>query len=378
MVSEKVLRFKMEEFGITSKDRPVTGQIDLKRLPPPKLFEEGLENIRDIGIKAFTESMKEEYSDFEMSANDPSALLLGKMAYMLSLERKKYNDQIRELLAAFAKGANLDHLLLSGKVFRQKTGETDEFGNPKFESDSAFLSRFLGSYDRFSTAGASPAYEFFAKEKGTPLNLFDVVALKAEDEELKGKTKLPFTIYLDAKAEEEEIETVKRELKEYFDSKNLTHKFFADEENKINVPLLFRDQEPTESLSEDDKKDFNERLLKIKEYLELEDIKPINDILDVFLTEVIDIPISATLYVPMGVDREIIKNEALKKLTNYKNDSFRIGASVTVSGLHAALTVPNVKNVELHNFDEDRNFSIKYAPRLIINPDDIKMELVGR
>ena len=91
---------------------------------------------------------------------------------------------------------------------------------------------------------------------------------------------------------------------------------------------------------------------EIENYLKQEDIKPLTDTVTVIPATIVDVKIKATIYVPQG-DKETIKKQAELSFNEYAMDIYRIYEDVTVSGLHSALKVPNVRKVALDNFSTD-------------------------
>jgi len=310
----------MTQRAFSNIDRkvPATGAIDLSRLPPPKVIEElSLETITREIKDSFLSLIHKTYPDYKLLESDPAAKLLEVVAYRELLLRAKINDSAKECLLAFASQSNLDHLAALLGVSR----------DGKDESDDSLRSRALLSFDRFSTAGCFNAYLFQAKKIGASLGLIDVYAFSLDDD------KDPST------------------------------------RGQIGISLLFDDHSNAETLKD--------KVKKIAGHLAGPAVRPLSDRLDVRACEVRTHPVKATLYILYGVDPDKVKEEVIKSLIDFDSKRFLVGGDITVSSLHAALTVPNVLRVALDGMSEDLKIGPWQACKLEIDPKYITIELVG-
>lgn len=124
-------------------------EIDLSALPPPEVvepldFETILAEIAADYVRRYPE-----FSAYVES--EPALKLLETAAYREMVVRWRINEAAKSVMAAFAKGANLDHLVALAGV-RRMEGESDE----------RLLRRYLLSLEALSVAGPRGAYEFHA------------------------------------------------------------------------------------------------------------------------------------------------------------------------------------------------------------------------
>jgi phage-related baseplate assembly protein len=77
------------------------------------------------------------------------------------LDRQRVNDAFRSLLAAYAKGTNLDAIVASRNIARLIVVPANADANAVFEGDEALLRRYLLSYDSPS-AGSAGRYLYDA------------------------------------------------------------------------------------------------------------------------------------------------------------------------------------------------------------------------
>lgn len=282
--------------------------IDLSRLPAPTIIEPlSLAEIQKAMTDKFLELMRAEAPDYQLFDSDPAAKIIEVAAYRELLLRQRVNDAAREVLLPFSKGTNLENLASLFGVTRKELPGLDPITRlPNQESDSSLLSRALLSFDEFSTAGTEPSYIAKVKEFSIGLGLSDV------------------KVYNPGKA------------------------------GTVRVVLLFADHSDT------GKKEENRKT--ILEKLAAPDVKPLTDTLDVVNATLKEIPIKAMLTVESGVDKELVLTDALRQLAAYRSDRYRIGAGVSISGLHAALTIPNVLKVEITSDTKDFEGALETAP----------------
>lgn len=123
--------------------------IDLSKLPAPEVIEE-------IGFEALLQEMLDELAarmpELDVAVSDPAYKVLEVAAYWRMLDRQRANDRARRLLAAYAGGADLDHIGVTYYGTERQAGE----------SDAAYLRRMLLAYDSWSTAGSENSYVYHA------------------------------------------------------------------------------------------------------------------------------------------------------------------------------------------------------------------------
>jgi phage-related baseplate assembly protein len=137
--------------------------VDLTQLPAPVVIQQ----------KSYDEILSEMLADLQARANidlspaDPSYKVLEVAAYREYLLRQEFNDRAKGLLLAYAKGGDLDHL---GVTYFETQRLVIDPGNPNaippvapiYESDADYLQRMMLAGDAYSTAGAEPAYVYYA------------------------------------------------------------------------------------------------------------------------------------------------------------------------------------------------------------------------
>jgi phage-related baseplate assembly protein len=278
----------IESQGVVS-----SSTIDLSRLPAPSIIEPlSFSEIKKAMTGKFLELMKLEAPDYTLYDSDPAAKIIEVAAYRELLLRQRVNDAAREVLLPFSKGSNLDNLVSFFGVERNALPGIDPISRePIKESDSSLLSRALLKFDEFSTAGTEASYIAKVKEFGLTLNLSDV---KVYNPRAAGR---------------------------------------------VRVVLLFSDHSDTGS-KEASRKEIDAKL-------QSNEVKPLTDDLSVVNATIKELSIKARILVEAGVDKALVLDEAIKRLSAYRSERYRIGSGVSLSGLYAALTVPNVVRVDL-------------------------------
>ena len=292
--------------------------IDLSKLPAPQMLKKlDYQEIFDKKKADFLEVMP---SDYQLKPSDPAYKVLEQAAKRELTLRAEVNDQIKECLLAFASGSNLDHLTLFHGVTRT-AGESDE----------SLRQRALLSFDRYSTAGAEAAYEFQAQKAA----LDSKYAVNLADCKAYGKD---------------------------------------DKPGEVFVRVLYSDHGKNKNNIMDGETIVCSKLSIIENHLRDPRIKPLTDILDVKEVEIIEYTPEATLYVSHGADPNIVLNAAHDSLRRYAGDRYGIGLDVTVTGLHAALSVPNVWDLVI-NCKKNMEISNDQAARILVKKENIKVEV---
>lgn len=130
--------------------------INFSKLPAPSVieplsYEQIYEERKRALIEKWPVNERDEVTEILSIESEPLTKLLQENAYRELILRQRINDAARGVLAAYAKGADLDNLFVSLGVTR-KEGESDE----------EFLSRALLAPAGFSTAGPAEAYRYHA------------------------------------------------------------------------------------------------------------------------------------------------------------------------------------------------------------------------
>lgn len=131
--------------------------IDLSRIPAPAAIEAlDYETLLAAGISRFLDRWEVERAldptlpdyDVEKLETDPAITLLQAWSYLRLLDRTRVNDAIMAVLAAFAKGTDLDNVVARQNVARLETAP----GVP--ETDAQLLRRYLLSFGRAAAGSA--------------------------------------------------------------------------------------------------------------------------------------------------------------------------------------------------------------------------------
>lgn len=138
-------------------------EIDLSQLPAPTVVEPlDFETI----LAEIVADFRGRYTDYTAWVeSDPALKLLEVAAYRELLIRNRVNEAAKACMLAFAKGANLDHLVALNDVERQ-AGESDE----------RLLRRFRLSLEALSVAGPRGGYEFHALSADPRVTSVDITS----------------------------------------------------------------------------------------------------------------------------------------------------------------------------------------------------------
>ncbi len=273
----------------------ITGVIDLSKLPPPvfykkRSFEEIFEGLKTNFLKIMVERG---VKDFNWTSSDPSYVMAEAASYEILRVISDGNYNASQCLAAFAEGGNLDQILLLLGAERQPLSEIDPVTQKqKKESDSNFLRRALLFQDRFSTAGAVSAYQYHVYKYCT--------------EELK-------TELVDVRPT-------------------------SPDPGEVLVPLLLSKERM--DLAAKEPEDAAKFVKLVADYLNRPEVKPLTDTITVQLAKVVEKSLGkVVLRTPRGVSPDSILKAAVDSLKSYREKRYAIGEPITISGIHAALTV---------------------------------------
>jgi phage-related baseplate assembly protein len=264
--------------------------VDLSRLPPPAIVDTlTFEAIHADLIARVQQIMP----GFDASVDaDPAVMILQLWAYREMLLRRMVDDAGRQLLTAYATGANLDHLASLVGVVRLMLdpGEEDQGIAPTLESDDDLRQRIVLAAESFSCAGPELAYIFHAKSAHPDV--------------------------LDASAT-------------------------SPEPGEVLVSLLSRTGDgtaPPATIA---------AVAAVLSPVAGNRIRPMGDVVTVASAEIIEFAITATVYTFAGPDRTIVLEAARARLDAFLAESRKLGRNVNDSSIKAALTVAGVQRVVL-------------------------------
>lgn len=264
--------------------------IDLSQLPPPDALE-------DLGFEAILAEDTGDYlsrlpEDAEpLLESDPAAKVLESAAYREVLRRAGVNSAVRAVMLASSKGNDLDHVAAFYGVRRQVVTPADPTAAPPveavYEDDERLRHRAQLAPEGFSVAGPRRSYEFHA--------------LSAHTDVLDARFSSP-----------------------------------APCEALMTLLSVSNGGAPSQAL-----------LDTVYAALSADDVRPAGDRLTVRAAQIIDYQVEATLHVEGGPDPGVVLAASRAAIEAYCADNFRVGRSVPISGIYAALTVPGVSRVTL-------------------------------
>ena len=280
--------------------------IDLSQIPPPDLVE-------PLDFEAVLAALAADYAarlpdDAEpLLESDPAAKVLEAAAYRETLLRARINRVARGVLLASATGGDLDQLAALYGVARQVVTAADPTTVPPtpavYEPDDRLRLRTQLAPDGFSTAGPAQGYVFHALSASTAVR--DAVFASP------GPAQARVTV------------------------------LSTEADGAVSQALLGA---VTAALSADT-------------------VRPAGDQLTVQAATVLTYDVGAVLAVEAGPDPGVVRAAARAALDAFVTDSFRIGRTVPLSGIYAALTVPNVLGVALASPTADVAVSDTQAAR---------------
>lgn len=222
-------------------------------------------------------------------ASDPLTRLVQLFAYRELILRGRINDGAKALMVAYAVGADLDNLVALFGVSRLELTPADpETGaDAIMESDADLRRRAILAPEGYSVAGPAGAYVFHA---------------------------------LSAHPDVADVSVT------------------SPSPGVVRVAVLSREAGGAPS---------DEVLDAVEARLNDDEIRPLTDQVEIQAAEILDFTVAAELALYSGPDPTLVQAEAQARLQAYLADSFRMGRTVAVSGLMAALHAEGVASVTL-------------------------------
>jgi phage-related baseplate assembly protein len=223
--------------------------------------------------------------------SDPAYLVLETMAYRELLLRNRINESAKQCMLAYAIGSNLDQLGAFYGVERFVLIPADPLAFPPveavLESDDNFRERIQLSLEGFSTAGSVGAYRFHA---------------------------------LSADADVKDVGITQPTA------------------GTVQVSVLSRTGSGTAGTP---------LLTAVENALNAESVRPFTDTVEVVSASILNYSVTAELTLFTGPDMAIVLETAQEALTAYVDAQHKVGATVSLSGLYAALHQAGVESVSL-------------------------------
>ncbi|OUY08708.1 baseplate J/gp47 family protein [Acinetobacter populi] len=278
--------------------------VDFNQLDPPNIietidFEQIYNDRKNALIALYTESEeKADITDLLSRESEPLCKFLQENAYREIILRQRINIAARALLLAYATGNDLDQLAANFNVLRLIITPADSTKNPPksaiYESDEAFRERIQLSFDTLSVAGPEAAYKKFARDADGRVGDVSVVS--------------PQPAYITL--------TILQ----------------ADSQNGSASPELVE---------------------IVEKAVTAEDKRPIGDRVTVQSAQIINYSISAKLFIGKDPEAANLLQQAIKNVTDYATKQKRIGRSIRLSAIYAALHIEGVSRLELISPTED-------------------------
>ncbi len=221
--------------------------------------------------------------------SDPAVKVLQVAAYREMLIRQAFQDGAVQMLVAYATGANLDHLGALVGVSRLVITPADDLtGTPAvMEADDAFRARIVLAPESFTSAGPELAYVSHAK--GASGDVLDASATSPAP-------------------------------------------------GKVLVSVLSRLADGTAA---------PDLIAAVAKIVTDRAVRPLGDDVTVASAQIVRFVVSASLVTFSGPDVSVVLDAARTALAAYLADNRKLGRTITLSGISAALTVAGVHRVDI-------------------------------
>ncbi|BFM36237.1 baseplate J/gp47 family protein [Acinetobacter towneri] len=271
--------------------------VDFSQLAPPDIidsldFEAIFAERKAALIALFPDDEQTEITDTLNRESEPLTKFLEENAYRELILRNHINTSARALLLAYATENDLDQVGANFNVSRLVLKPADTTKTPPIaavmESDDAFRERIQLAFDTLSVAGPEAAYKKFARDADGRVGDVSVIS--------------PQPAY-------------------------------------ITLTILQADALTGAASPE---------LIQIVESaVTAEDVRPIGDRVTVQSAEIINYSINAKLYIGKDPEAATLLQQAISNVTAYATKQKRLGRSIRLSAIYAALHIDGVSRVEL-------------------------------
>ncbi|TVZ39383.1 phage-related baseplate assembly protein [Alteromonadaceae bacterium 2753L.S.0a.02] len=298
--------------------------IDLSRIPAPDIVESlDYETLLQSNKTQLLELAPELADTLELES-EPAVKILQLCAYRELLLRQRVNEAARAVMLAFASGTTLEHLGALMGVTRLTITPADPNANPPtaavMEKDDDYRARIQLALDGLSTAGPELAYIYHAlSASGLVLDasvITPVFSMASIDAGVMAQLP-PGSIVLQVD-----------------DDAGLLEPMPGD----VVITVLSRENNGVPDVA---------TLQAVYDALNAESVRPLTDNVHTQAAQLIDFTIIANLYTFPGPDTNVVLQEANDKLSTYLEENQRLGRSITLSGIYAALHVAGVQRVEI-------------------------------
>lgn len=285
---------------------------------PPSIIPVDFEDIkagRDEFLRAALDEFDVPYDTAKL-ATDPMSIGFSRGGGYNEMKwRQRVNEAIRALLAAYGRGADLDHIAATYAGISRLVYENDPDDQPEnsqwddvlgkwVENDASFRARFILAFEAFSTAGPEGAYVFHALELDGVRDISDAKPYSEEDE----------AVYSDDVLFEDAHTMGLRSTP--FANRNDGDPVLAPEILLVILPTVAYGAADAPLL----KRAFRAATP--------EDVRPIGDNVRIEAATVTPYDIEVKMYYAPGADAEAMKGEAERRLAAYAKARRRIGLAI--------------------------------------------------
>lgn len=270
-------------------------QVNLAELPAPKLLKKIDFEVILADMKAATVRLHPDMAPVLQIESEPAVKVLQVAAAYAMMLRAEVNDDVREVLLAYATGSALDHIGARFGVQRFVLEPATASTPAVIETDESLRNRIQLSFEGFSSAGPRGAYDFHARSADGRVK--DVSVVGPHDDPTITVPPGNVHIYV--------LSTVG---------------------NGAAPPDL---------------------LWGVNAAVNAENVRPLCDTVSVQSAVILDFAVEAVIEVLDGPDASVILTEARAALAAYLAASHALGATVALSGIHGSLHRPGVRTVTL-------------------------------
>lgn len=273
--------------------------MDMTLLPAPAVIELlDFEVILQEHKAEFQELCAQAGVDYAlMLESDPITKLLELSAYRELRVRQRINDAAKACMLAYAVGTDLDNMAANFQVQRLLVTPANPSAIPPvaavYESDDRLRERAQLAMEGITTAGPKESYRFHA------------LTASAQVADVGVDSPAPGTV-------------------------------------RVTILSEAASGVPDEAL-----------LTTVRNALNVENIRPLCDLVPVQSVEVIESPITATMYLQPGAAGEVAATQARKELNAWLLKVRRLGAGLPRSGIDAALHQPGMSRIDIDAPAED-------------------------
>lgn len=267
--------------------------VDLTQLPPPSVvepldFETILAERKATLVSYYPADQQAAIAATLELESEPLNKLLQENAYREVVLRARINDATKQTMLAFANGTTLDHLVAEYNIARLLVTPGDPAANPPvepvYESDDRLRLRGQMAFEGLTTAGPVNAYKFHA------------LSASAEVADVAVDSPSPGT---------------------------------------VRVTLLSPAGQPSA-----------DTINRVSQALSADDVRPLCDLVAVEPAQIKPYAVDATLNA-VGLGKEQAIAAATAAMTQIAAAYYRVGATVPLSAIYAALHQPGIDSVTL-------------------------------